>query len=330
MRPPGTGERTRTQRPLVCESVTVRRRRRIERARRTSNLGEFAPGSLVELQLGETIRSEDGALLAPVTVRIRLGDAQPHLRARQHALVADGARPPSLVEAVNVGVATLQVRGVGADIHADVATARSPRHGSVPQPVVSAAASRTLAEGGWVRWTPVEKSESHWRSSNSVEFAAPAFDLLALAGRREVLAWANEWDRDAPVAGAEIELLWLDPGAAQPRVVARGRTGADGTVLLHLPDDLVVPEPDDDDRGPSREEPQWLLRAAHTVEGTAKRTVLPLGQVGPYKRWGTQCHAGPGACPIARCTTPATPCITACGSAKWTEPVCVRRTRCPR
>ncbi len=254
-----------------------------------SNVGGFAPSSLVELRLDETIRSEEGEMLAPATVRIRLGDAQPHLRARQSVLVADGTHPPPLVEAVNVGTARLQVRGVGAGIHADAATAHSPRQGGVPQPVVSVAASRTLAEGGWVRWTPVENSESHGRRSNSVEFAAPAFDLLALVGRREVLAWANEWDRDAPVADAEIELLWLDPGAAQPRVIARGRTGTDGAVLLHLPDDLVVPEPNDDDRGLPGEDPQWLLRA---VEGTGKRAVLPLGEVGPYETLGRAMRRG--------------------------------------
>jgi hypothetical protein len=259
-----------------------------------SNVGDFAPGSHVELRLDGTIRSMGDAPLAPVTVRIKLGEAQPHLRARQRALVADGMRPPTLVEAINVGTATLEVRGVGAQVHAGSATARSPRQGSVPQAVTSPAATQALAEGGWVRWTPTEKSVARdWRTSTSVEFAAPAFDLLALSGRREVLAWANEWDRDAPVSGAQIELLWLDPGAAQPRVIAHGRTGADGTVLLQLPGDIVVPEPDDDDDHygtPAAAHPMWLLRASSQDADVARRAVLPMSEAGPYELLG---RAGP-------------------------------------
>lgn len=257
------------------------------------NAGDFAPGSQVELRLDDTIRSEDGAILAPVTVRIRLGDAQPHLHAlHSRALVADGRQPPVLVEAVNVGTAKLKVHGVSGQVQGETVQAQSPRHGSVAQPVRSAVATRVLAEGGWVRWTPVEEvATNRWGTSNSAQFAAPAFDLLALSGRREVLAWANEWDRDAPVAGAEVELLWLEPGAAQPRVLTQGRTGADGTVLLRLPDDLIVPEPGRDYyREPKTDAPMWLLRAAQPAATADRRVVLPMGEVEPYGSLG---HALP-------------------------------------
>jgi len=247
-----------------------------------AGIGEFAAGSRIELSFDGAMASEDGAVLTPAMVRISFGEAQPQLRARNRALVADGQHPPALVHAVNVGSATLNVRGLGTQAQSETVQAHSPRRGSVPEPVASRVSAKALADGGWVRWSPVDKAATRsWNAGESVEFAAPAFDLLALSGQREVLAWANEWDRDAPVAGAQIELLWLDPGSTQPRVVASGRTGEDGTVLLRLPADLVVPEPDYDDYGrPQTEKPMWLLRAARTQVDANQRAVLPMDDVG--------------------------------------------------
>ena len=254
-----------------------------------SAIGEFAPGLRVELQLDDTLRDEHGAGLPPVTVRIHMGDAQPQLRAsRDHALVADGRQAPPLVEATNAGNVVLDVRGVGAQVRSEVVPVRSPRRDNVARPIASAVATQTLAEGGWLRWTPQDKgADRGWRARGPVDFAAPAFDLLALSGRREVLAWANEWGTDAPVAGAEIELLWLEPGATQPRVVTRGRTDVDGTVLLRLPDDLVVPEAGDDDHGkPVAAKPMWLLRAASSAAAAERRAVLPMGEIDSYAPLG--------------------------------------------
>ncbi|QNP39555.1 alpha-2-macroglobulin family protein [Lysobacter solisilvae (ex Woo and Kim 2020)] len=262
------------------------------------DIGRFAPSRRFQLTLDGAIRSSDGAALPAVTVQVQLGDAQPHLLGRQRALVAAGAQPPSLVEAVNVGEMQLDVRGVGAQVRDETVQVRTPRQGSEPQPVASTVAAQTLAEGGWVRWTPLGKQGSRradprsWNTSDSATFAAPAFDLLAVTGRREVLAWANEWETDAPVAGAAIELLWLDPGALRPRVVATGTTQADGTVLLRLPDDLALPTVDADEyHAPDSGYALWLLRAATDAAATystpARRgAVLPMHDADPYSALG--------------------------------------------
>lgn len=252
-----------------------------ERPAQWLRIGEPEPGQAIDFALGSDVRSLGTASLPPVTVRIRAGDSQPHLRSRQRALVAAGTRVPPLVEAVNVGETTLDLSGVGLRSINMQVTARSPRQGSQPHPVRSADADRVLAEGGWVRWTPRQDGHSdHWRMRRSIEFAAPAFDLLALAGRREVLAWANEWDSDAPAAGALIELLWREPGRSEPKVVAQGRTGDDGTALLRLPDDFVMADEESDDAigNSPAERPMWMLRATQSGSG-ARRAVLPAGEV---------------------------------------------------
>lgn len=247
-------------------------------------IGNPKPAQAIDLVLGGEVRSADGTPLPSVIVRIRAGDAQPHLHSRQKALIADGARVPLLVEAVNAGETTLKLSGVGLHSIDTQVTARSPRQGSAPQPVRSAEADRVLADGGWVRWTPEQDgATSDWSMDRSIEFAAPAFDVMALSGRREVLAWANEWDRDAPVAGALIELLWREPGSSDPRVVTQGRTTDDGTVLLRLPEDLVVPDEETDDFSTRAEGPMWMLRAVQSDSSGIRRAVLPAGDVDPSR-----------------------------------------------
>ena len=256
------------------------------------------PSTTIDLRLDGAVRDEDGKSLPPVAVRIRTGEAQPQLVSRDAALVADGAQPPALLQAVNVGETPLRLEGLGVRAVDTTLTARSPRQGSQPHPVRSSDAERVLAEGGWVRWTAQADTASYnWR--RSIQFAAPGFDLVALSGRREVLAWANEWDRDAPVAGAKVELLWREPGVAEPRVIATGTTAADGTVLLKLPEALVLVPPTDDDAPRHAAQPQpaqWMLRAVRGGTDTVQRSVLPMDEVAasesglgaalPRKVWG--------------------------------------------
>ncbi len=242
---------------------------------RPIRLDALQPNSRLDLRLDAAIRSVDGEALPPTTVRIDTGDAPPQVRAsRGDALVADGRRPPVQVEVLNAASVPLDVEGIGRGFRREAVQASGMPRGATR--VESAVAARTLAEGGWVRWSAGSRDAGG--SGKQVEFAAPGFDLLAVAGRREVLAWANAWDRDAPVAGADVELLWREHETAPPRVAARGRTAGDGTVLLRLPDDIAVEAPTDDTRwdwsGPS-----WLLRA---TSRDGRRAVLPVGETGGH------------------------------------------------
>src|SRR5687767_3892252 len=139
-----------------------------------------------------------------------MGDALPQLRAsRRRALLAARHVPSGGIEAVNAGVVALRVEGVARETQREVVEIDSPPRGGVSQPLRSASAERTLADGGWVRWHVAAVAGKNVAAGpEPVELAAPDFDLLALAGRREVLVWANEWERDAPVPGAALELLW--------------------------------------------------------------------------------------------------------------------------
>jgi len=242
---------------------------------RPIRLASPEPNARLEFELDGSIRSSDGAVLPAAKVRIVTGDAQPQIRAMKGgALVADGSQPPVLMELLNAKAATLQVHGVARQYGSE--TVHAAGQPGTAAPIGSAVATRTLAEGGWVRWS-TGKPENHWNvRTTQVEFAAPSFDLLAVAGRREVLVWANEWDRDAPAAGVDVELLWRDRDDAEPRVAARGRTGADGTVLLRLSEEVVVAVPTDEASRWNWNGPSWLLRAVDADGG--RRAVLPVGE----------------------------------------------------
>ena len=174
------------------------------------------------------------------------------------------------METRNAG-ATISVQGIGQTRRQEILVTQEHRDNQ-SRPLTSPLTVQTLAAGGWVRWTPQRESKGHrrQRSGNVLQFAAPGFDLYAIVGRREVLAWANDWDTGAPVAGAQIELLWLTESSHRPAVVTRGKTGPDGVAVLQLPDDIAIPEPDDNDTSVS----SWLLRASHGVRSATSRAVL--------------------------------------------------------
>lgn len=276
-----------------------RQRRSGESARApafTAQLQVAAADTSTALPLPASMRAESGDALEPMRVDIRTGDYRPVLRARHPSvLVADGARPPLLVEALNAGATTLAVQAVGPQAAAETLALPAQTRRNQPEPVPSALTARTLAQDGWVRWTPQrEGSKASTRYSPQpapVQFAAPGFDLFAVAGRRQVLAWANAWDADRSVAGAGVELLWLDPATAAPRVIARARTGADGVALLQLPEAFEA-----QGRDGNADDPMWLVRATHGHGKRAARAVLPLGtpqrygltlgRVADTKLWG--------------------------------------------
>ncbi len=226
-----------------------------------------------------------GEPFEPARVTLRSGVYRPALRApTQRMLVADGAAPPSLVRAYNSRPLVMleQALGAGSRTGRFDTPAASPTQ---PEPLSSPDMRRALAEGGWVRWRLEPRGAKAGGAPLSarlqtppLQFAAPGFDLSAVAGRREVLAWTNAWEGDAPVAGAHVELLWLDDMASAPRVVAAARTGDDGVAWLRLPDDLVAARASRSDGLP----PMWLLRATSGRGRDSTRAVLPAWEANPY------------------------------------------------
>ena len=239
-----------------------------------------AAGATTRFTVGPGLADAQGRGMAPVEVEVRTSGYRPHLRAaRSQALLADGEAPPVLVEAIDAPPVELRLQSLGVRPYAGGLPVRAGGEGGKAVPVDDPATRGALAEGGWVRWSPpdggrVTSDDRYVRRDDALQFAAPAFDLFALAGRREVLAWANGWDDGRAVAGAEVELFWLADPERAPVPVARGRTGADGVALLRLPEDFRLP---DDPPGGSRpdREPRgtWLVRAAG---GDRLRAVLPL------------------------------------------------------
>ena len=223
------------------------------------------------LALGD-LRAEYDERLAPVRIDIQTDAALPQLVAPgTAALRVPGAPKSALLQAINAGDVAIDVEAVGARERRETVHVRDAKDATVE--VASSVARRALADGGWVSWTPqrtAQKPDGINGSTGPLQFAAPAFDLYAVRGVREVLVWANEWDRDAAVSGAEVELLLRERAQDDFRVVARGSTGKDGVALLRLPDDVVLPKSDDEPSSAT-----WLVRARQGWRG--RRAVLPLG-----------------------------------------------------
>ncbi len=260
-----------------------------------SDITQRAPGSELTLRIntadslsvltldGSLHGKDNGQTLQPKTLRVRAGVFRPQLRA-EHAqmLVVDGATALA-VESVNAAPAAFAIQAVGAeDRHAIETTPDS--HGAV-QPILSTLTTQTLREGGWVRWSSTPNpSASNASTSTSatpkpalsqpmLQFAAPQFDLHAIASRRDVLVWANAWDGSGPIAGADIELLLLRNTEEAPQRMTQARTGKDGIARLRLPDAFALPDSNNSHAG------LWLVRAAGDH---AQRAVLPLGVPANY------------------------------------------------
>lgn len=239
------------------------------------------------IRLPDTLTSQRGEHLPAVDIRIRTGNFRPLLHApHQDGLIANGARPTAYATAMNVSEARIAVQSVGATERHEVLRISTTKQSNTAVAVASRATAKALAEGGWARWmpqAPAGRDGRYRRPYEPVQFAAPAFDLFAISGRREILAWANAWDEDRPIAGAAVELLWLERADANPRVVARAKTGADGVALLQLPPDVATESRDDDNSYIAPDSyPMWLLRAASGTGRAPDRAVLPLGAVSSY------------------------------------------------
>lgn len=247
-----------------------------------ANLRVDRANATTVIRLPDTLTSQRGEHLPAVDISIRTGDFRPLLHApHQDGLIADGARPTAYATSMNVSEARIAVQSIGATERHEVLRISSTEQPNTAVAVTSRATAKALAEGGWARWTPqapTAPASRYGRWHEPVQFAAPAFDLFAISGQREILAWANAWDEDRPIAGAAVELLWLERADANPRVVARAKTGADGVALLHLPPDLSTGSGDGDNSYTAPHDyPMWLLRAASGTGRAPDRAVLPLG-----------------------------------------------------
>jgi uncharacterized protein YfaS (alpha-2-macroglobulin family) len=227
------------------------------------------PATTLSLPSTDLLRTVDGESVVPVAITITTVHRQPRIDIRQlrSVLAAPVAADTAYAQAIAAREVDVALFGIGE--RAASGTLRIPQGARDERvPVTSAWTQRVLDEGGWVRWT-VQPGKGE--SGRVVQFVAPDFDLQAVFGLRDVLVWANAWDRDAPIEGAAVELLRLDPGSTEPVVAARGTTAADGTALLRLPDASVA-------KSSGGESPHWLLRATHGPGAQDARAVLPLGE----------------------------------------------------
>lgn len=78
-------------------------------------------------------------------------------------------------------------------------------------------------------------------SGGGYAVAVAPFNLIAAADADRVMVWATDWDSAAPIADATIELLRVT-AQGREKVLARGRTGADGVGYVPAPRDEMEDE----------------------------------------------------------------------------------------
>ena len=244
----------------------------------------LAPGAAVQLTVAaaktqlslawDDMVTATGAALVPLTLDVRTTDAQPSLTASGERVLLDGrALPASRLEGINATGTPLRVTALGNAMQAGEASVpAAPSNTRVA--VTSPVDDRALREGGWTRWE-VQSADAgrsrYMRQSAGVEFAAPAFDLTAWTGEREVIAWAQAWAEDDAVAGARVELMLQASADAVASTLSEARTDEDGVARLSLPAGYVLPD------ALEGEYPRWWLRATRGSGARAERAVLPLG-----------------------------------------------------
>ncbi|UHQ20348.1 MG2 domain-containing protein [Lysobacter sp. KIS68-7] len=213
-------------------------------------------------------------LLSPVEVAVRTGAMRPALYAPfDRALLEKGAS--AQVRVVNAAPQSLQLATIARD--AKLATWKSPAAGDAPVDVEPDVVRKTLRDGGFVDW---RAENTPGKFTSGAMAVAPDFDVYAVIGRREVVAWAHDWDSSAPIAGARAELLLRRTPDALPEGVASATTDSNGMATVELPEDFPLPDSRD-----ARAVARWFLR----VEGKVGRAVLPLA----FYDWNSSLLATP-------------------------------------
>ncbi len=214
------------------------------------------PRKRVRVTLPASMRSGGDTLAEDVELRIATGDQPPVIAsAYSKHLLAERKLPEQLAWSVNARNLPFTVEAIGHENAKDEGRTRGWRRNR-PQPIHSATIAAAIAEGGWASLRPASER------SRPMEIAAPSIDLLAMSGRRDVIAWAHAWDDGRALGAIPLELL------RDGRVVAEAETGADGVARFEL-------SPNDEDDESS---PKWTVRARLTdVDAHPTVAVLAMG-----------------------------------------------------
>lgn len=211
----------------------------------------------LRLPLPSDLRAEDGALLGPtpdlvlqMTARPPAYRIDPEVRV---GLPGDTAR--AALEARNIPARDhWQEITIGTDIRRRERRLRpgGPRNAFSPVPLP--ALDRDLVRNGGLSLAGVRET----RDVASATAVAP-FQLLGSRNGRHYLAWASDWASGTGIAGAQVELIELDPKRGET-VLAAARADDDGVALLEAPE---------------ADKPAGSLRLLRASAG-GRRTVLPV------------------------------------------------------
>lgn len=217
-----------------------------------------AAGTRLTLKLPADLRAEDGALLAPARVPDLIFGDYPSsvqstpslrlLRPGEDAVLAlalrNLAKPPTL---------------------AMLSTDTDSRRRETRLPVTprnnrlepwQTRAPRALSQNGGLMLAGMRDG-----SDDGFALAVAPFNVIASADSARVMVWATDWDSAGATVDASIELLEVSMSGRE-KVLARGRTGADGVGYVSTPTPTGVTSPI----------PTHLLR----VRYAGKQSVIPV------------------------------------------------------
>ncbi|MDQ3510155.1 MAG: MG2 domain-containing protein, partial [Pseudomonadota bacterium] len=231
-----------------------------------------APRTRSQVAVAPGLRSVDGRNFAAATVTIETGDHPPALRAPHAAVLLADPAAPLPITAVNAPAGRLlKVDALArSSASAEIEIPTGPIN--IDMPIDDQATRQALREGGLVRWTSPATGNRWDQRAQTMQIAAPQFDVLALAAMDDVLVWINDWETGEGVSGADAELMLRRPGA-EPATVATARSDADGVARIRLPENYRL-EPD------ALKDSEWFVRADAGRGRNARRAVLPLGTAG--------------------------------------------------
>ncbi|WP_440222556.1 alpha-2-macroglobulin family protein [Dokdonella sp. MW10] len=230
------------------------------------------PRKRARITLPASMRSGGDTLAEDVELRITTGDQPPVIASTySRHLLAERTLPEQLAWSVNARDIPFTVDAIGHENAKDEGRTRGWRRNR-PQPIHSAIIATAIAEGGWASLLPASEH------SRSMEIAAPSIDLLAMSGRRDVIAWAHAWDDGRALGTIPLELL------RDGRVVAEAVTGEDGVARFDL---NATSEGDIDESSAI-----WAVRA-HPANETSSLAVAVLaldhadiGELADEAYWG--------------------------------------------
>jgi MG2 domain len=215
---------------------------RAEALRPDPVLGSYRPAWSLPLEIADPQReytlvlpagfaAADGSRLADaVTVAFRSGDYPPTISSEEpNTVVLPGAKLLHAGSYRNAGPLKLTWRSFGADSNSGSETLPAQRDNrSVALPLPTPRALRR--SGGLV-------SGDFGGYDGRFQVIHAPFQLAALYVDNQLLVWTGAWDT---AVQQDIELeIFQDNGQQPPAPLARGRTAADGTALIDVPELLA-------------------------------------------------------------------------------------------